>query len=509
MKQLLSQFGGILTGGTPAQRVLAALSALIVLLGIGGSVYLATRPDYALLFGSLDPADAAAVVEEVRGAGVSAEARDGGRSVYVPRQQVSEMRMLVSAAGLPRGTGSGWELFDDASFGMSNFVQNVTFRRALQGALARDIASFDAVEKASVNITAGQRSPFLDDDSPPKASVIVHTRSGRKLSEENVRAIAHLVSGAVESLDPGDVRVMDAQGHLLTEGEKDPGAAAADNLLAYRLREEDVRRKRAQEMLDSKQIKADVRIALDAEFQQIRETSEKLDPKGPVLSETVESRSVSPAASRTGGPAGTEAKIAEGADAVAAASGGVEKDETVTTEYGQSRTVRSQETNTPKILRLGVSMILHPDHQSQLAEIEELVKAAVMFDEQRGDTFSSMVHAFAPPEEAAPVADEGGMSYLPMILERAVQVLGILGALFLVFKILRTAERRTPRPAPGRRASAEAEAALAPRGLQAEAPGLAAQAALPLHDAIKATVEHDPGAATRVLRTWLRGEDLN
>ncbi len=508
MKQLLSQFGGILTGGTPAQRLLAVLSALVVLLGMGGSVYLATRPDYALLFGSLDPADAAAVVEEVRGAGVSAEVRDGGRSVYVPRQDVSEMRMLVSAAGLPRGSGSGWELFDDSSFGVSNFVQNVTFRRALQGALARDIASFDAVEKASVNITAAQRSPFLDQDSPPKASVIVHARAGRKLTEENVRAITHFVSGAVEGLDPDNVRVMDSQGRLLTEGEKEPGAVAADNLLAYRLREEEVRRKRAQELLDSKQIKADVRIALDAEFQQIKETSEKLDPKGPVLSETVESRSVTPAAARTGGPAGTEAKIAEGAGAAAAASGGVEKDETITTEYGQSRTVRSQETNTPKILRLGVSMILHPDHQSQLTEIEELIKAAVMFDEQRGDTFRSLVHAFAPPESEALPADEGGMLFLPMILERSVQVLGILGALFLLFKILKSAERRAPRPA-GRRAAGDAEAAPLPRAAQVETSGATAPASLPLHDAIKATVEHDPGAATRVLRTWLRGEDLN
>ena len=119
--------------------------------------------------------------------------RNDGRDVYVPRAQVSELRMLVSADGLPRGGGRGWELFDTSSFGVSDFVQNVNYRRALQGALERDIGSFDAIEAASVNISTPQRSPFLGDEIAPKASVMVRVRPGRSLAAQNVQAITHLV----------------------------------------------------------------------------------------------------------------------------------------------------------------------------------------------------------------------------------------------------------------------------------------------------------------------------
>ena len=515
MKQLFSQLSEIWTGGTPTQRMLGLLSGLVVLLGIGGSVYLSTRPDFALLFGNLDPSDASAVVEEVRGAGVEAQVRGGGRDVFVPRESVSEMRMLVSAGGLPRGAGgAGWELFDKSSFGVSDFVQNVTYRRALQGALARDIQSFEAVESASVNITRPKRSAFLSGDRNPKASVIVRTRNGRQLSEENVQAIAHLIAGAVEGLDSSDVKVMDAKMRVLTEGDDDSLAAHADKQLQFRMREEEVRQRRAQEMLDRMQIKADVRVAAELEFQEIKETSETVDPQTVPLTETVENRSSKPADSGRGGPAGTEAKVKDGLSLPSGDGQIEESDEKITTTYTTSnRVVRSQNINTPKIKRLSVSLVVHQDHGERLAEIEDLVKAAVAFDESRNDTLRSMVHDFETALDETPVEEEGGTALLEMMLERGVQVIGILGALLLLLKILKSVDRK-PSVAtsqhPGN-ASEQATMEAVARAEQARVAEEQEVVATPitLNDIVRDTVSADPRAANRVLRTWINGGEFN
>ncbi len=503
MKELWRQLVAIWSGGTPSQRVMASLSGVVAVVGVVASIYLATRPDFALLFGNLEPTDAAMIVEQVRDAGVVADVRDGGRSVYVPRDRVSEMRMNASAGGLPRGGNEGWELFDNSTFGVSDYVQNINYRRALQGELARNIESFEAVERAAVNISRPKRSPFVGDDTRPKASVIVHTRGSRTLSAENVRAITHLVSGAVEGLPADEVRVVDGRGRLLTDGESDTLAAAADKQLEFRVREEEVRRERAQAMLDRMQIKADVRVAVEVEFQNIRETSELFEPKGTVLSETVQSRTMKPAGS-SAGPAGTEAKIS----GVAASSGGPmpteENDETTTTTYGTGRRVTSQDIQSPRVRRLAVSLVVHADHNDRLSEIEELVKAAVLFDETRDDQLRSMVHEFTVGDVVEAPVDEGVPWIVQVVLERVVQVAGVLGALFLLFRMLRGAEsKRVAREAVASIPSPTS--ALAAERVEPEAVEEIFSGAS-LKESVRSTIESDPGTATRVLRSWLKGE---
>lgn len=504
MKELAEQLRRIWTGGSATQRTLGVLSLLVVLLGVAASAWLATRPDWALLFGNLEPADAGAVVEQVRAAGVEAEVRDGGRSVWVPRAQVSEMRMQASAAGLPRGGASGWELFDNARFGVSDYVQNVNYLRALQGELARDIGSFEGVERASVNITRPKRSPFASQDEKPKAAVIVHTRGGRVLGGENVRAIAHLVSGAVEGLDPGDVRIVDGKGRVLSEGEEDTLAAIADRQLGFRLKEEDVRRRRAQEMLDRMQVQADVRVAVEVEFRHIRETSERFDPQGTVLSQTTTSRTSRPASAAAGGPAGIEAKVQEGLNLPSGGGGASEEiDESETTTYGTGRKVTTQNIDSPEVKRLSVSLVVHEDHRAQVGEIEELVKAAVLFDSARGDRISSMVHAFETPATAPGPEAEPLPPFVTLLIERGVQVLGVLGALFLVLRVLRTGERQSvptlttePVTHHGALPAAAPVAEREPESLP-----------LTLRDLVSENVRTNPGTATRVLRSWIHGED--
>lgn len=509
-KTIADQIGATWKGGTPTQRVLGALSALVVVLGIAGAAWLGTRPDHALLFGNLDPADAAQVVEEVRKAGVEAEVRDGGRSVYVPRAKVSEMRMLVAGAGLPRGGSSGWELFDRSDFGVSDFVQNVNYRRALEGQLSRDIESFDAVDEASVKISKPQRSAFVSQGEATKAAVLIRTRGGQRLAPENVRAVQQLVAGAVEGLALDAVTITDTTGRVLSENNQDALAESAEAQQGYARKEEELRRRRAQEMLDRLGVKADVRVALELDFQQMRETTEKYDPTGTALTEEIENKKIEGGSSSVGGPAGAASKVDGGAEAVAEAAGG-ETSENVKTTFGVGRTVRSQELTQPKVRRMSVSLVLHKEHEADLARWEQAVKNAVGFDPSRGDVISTMAYEFAVGEPGAEVENGGFSALLPVLLERLIQVAGVLGALLVALTIVRRIDRKS---LPAKAAAVSAGPSLGAEAARAAAaeparvrPADEVEFKVPsIHEMVRSAVESDPATATRVLRSWLRDE---
>lgn len=530
MKQLFQQITAIWSEGTKTQRALAVLSVLVIGGGVLASTWLASRPDNALLFGNLEPSDAAAVVEEVRGAGVVAELRDGGRSVYVPRDQVAEMRVLVSSAGLPRGNGSGWELFDKSSFGVSDFEQTVTYKRALEGELARSVSAFDAVESARVSITKPKRSPFVTEREAAKASVMVRTRSGMQLSRDNVASIKHMIAGAVEGLDPDLVSVMDTKGRMLAEPGSDSLVHSASEQLELRREMESLVESKAQAMLDQVGVAAVVRVALDIDFQQIRQTSETFSPEGRVAQERVDSSKSRPAGASEG-PVGTGSKVDDGlslpsASATLAQS---EDQETIETTYKLDRTVKSEEMTSPVVRRMTVSLVLGREFEDRAERIQDIVKTAVGFDDTRGDRIEWMPHEFSALEEGLPEEEIAGPPMWLMLAERGIQVLGVLGALFLVFRVLKLADRSRG-AAPTAAAAAAAGGALdvvagedgpelveevVPAGAaagKAETVELDADEIAASHEAggpsiqelIKNTIATDPAAATRVLRAWLR-----
>ena len=533
MKQLLQQVGSIWSEGTPTQRFLGGLSLLVVAVGLWAAVYLSTRPDYALLFGNLEPADAAQVVDVVEGTGVRVDVRAGGRSVFVPREQVAEMRMRVSSAGLPRGSGTGWELFDKSSFGVSDFEHSVMYRRALEGELSRSISTFEAVDSARVSITKPKRSPFVSSNRVAKASVVVRTMHSRELSRDNVAAIRHLIAGAVEGLEPNRVSVLDTRGKVLSEPESDSLTAGAGNQVELQQQVESYLVEKAQAMLDQVGVRAVVQVALDLDFQQMRKTSEIYEPEGRVLSETIQSNSSKPASIASEGPVGAESKIDGG---LALASGATppseSNEETIKTEYTIGRTVKSEENTAPNVRRMTVSMFLHQDHDASLAKIENLVKTAVGFDPARGDQMESMTIDFGEVAVEEPVAEDPGAPGWMWMVERGIQVLGVLGALFILFRALRSTDRAAVARRRGAAPARQGDPALAgvdlgqpgatfdpstlteeqrvaagiPVGVGAEgadgAPGT-------LRDVIRTSVESDPTAATRVLRNWLREGNPN
>ena len=200
----------------PPRKKGALLGALA--LGVVAMVLIfawAERPDYSLLFTNLSAEDSGQIAQKLQELKVPYKATEGG--IMVPKDKVYELRMQMAAAGLPQGGSVGFELFDKVEFGTTDFVQKLNYRRALQGELQRSIGALSEVERARVQVSIPERSLFQSDKFKPKASVLVKLRPGRRLSDDSVQGIVHLVSSSVEGLDPRDVTVVDSNGAMLTK----------------------------------------------------------------------------------------------------------------------------------------------------------------------------------------------------------------------------------------------------------------------------------------------------
>src|SRR6185503_13121622 len=175
------------------------------------------RPDYALLYGKLDDAEAARVAAVLDEASVPYKVGPGNGAVYVPRDKVHPMRMQLAARGIPHGDGVGFEIFDKPNFGISDFIQRANYIRALQGELARTIAELDEVEAARVMVVMPENRLLVDNNKKPTASVFIKTKGSAQIGPSAVSAIRFLVANAVEGLQPSHVTVVDNRGNVLSD----------------------------------------------------------------------------------------------------------------------------------------------------------------------------------------------------------------------------------------------------------------------------------------------------
>ena len=209
---------------TRGQKILMVGAAVAVIAGIFVFTRLAGEGDYASLYTNLEPADAAAVTERLSADGISYRMADAGTTVQVPRGELYETRMRLSADGVPASSGGGWSILDDQGITASEFNQRVGFQRALEGEIARTIRSIDAVESATVHLALPRDTAFALNDRDATASVLVRTRPGSTLDGGQVQAIVNLVASSVDRLEPGQVTVADATGLVLAA----PGQRSID-----------------------------------------------------------------------------------------------------------------------------------------------------------------------------------------------------------------------------------------------------------------------------------------
>lgn len=211
-----SQFISLWRRLTPKQKWLLGLSSAFALLFTAWLFYLALREDYQLLYSELQPEDANSVVSKLKAKKIPYRLAEGGTAIKVPSDKLAEARLELASDGLPRSGRMGFEIFDKTSWGVTDFAEQVNYRRALEGELERTIRSLVEVQQARVHLALPKDSLFLQQKEESKASVVIKLKGDRELSPQSISGIRHLVASAVEGLRPENVSIVDAHGRMLS-----------------------------------------------------------------------------------------------------------------------------------------------------------------------------------------------------------------------------------------------------------------------------------------------------
>ena len=424
----------------------------------------------ALLYGDLEIADSGSIVQQLESQNIPYEIRAGGTQVYVPSDQVLRLRVSLAGQGLPGGGSMGYEVFDQSqALGTTNFVQNVNLVRALEGELARTIASIRNVRGARVHLVLPQQELFSRDRRKPSASVVLQVQGSGRLGKEQVSSIQHLVAAAVPELGPETVSILDDRGQLLARGFGEEGSAqlAAENADEMRIAHEDRIRRQIEELIERTvglgRVRAEVTADLD--FARVTENAERFDPDSAVprstqnLTEDERTNDRSKVSTVT-----VENNLPEsdvGTDGGESSSSERSRaEETVNFEI--SRTVTNTVRETGTLNRLSVAVLVDgrytededgnrtyvPRAPEELEQIATLVRSAVGYDPNRGDSIEVVNMQFAKLEPVD--LDDGsllfGISKEEFLQLAEVLVLGVVGLLVILLVVRPVLTRNSSSP---------------------------------------------------------------
>lgn len=423
----------------------AAMAAAVF---FGLSVALA--PTYTPLYSELTPASASRVVSSLEQAGFRVSLSRDGSIVSVPQEDIARARMVLADAGLPSEGAPGWELFDVGnSLGMNTFLQQVNRLRALEGELARSIQTIDGIEAARVHLVLPEREAFSRSRPEPSASVIIRSRRGDSVTLRQATAIRALVASAVPDLAPGRVTVLSASGEtiLAEDGTEAPGTA----LQSRKAELEERMAANIMSILNARVGSGNARVQVNVDLSTVRQVTlaEAFDPEGQVVrsTETREetARDQQPGAREVGIAGNLPGDFGEAAPA-GAMSESERSDEIVNYEIASTRTETVSEPGAIERISVAVlvdgiygtdadgAVVYTPRDQAELDRLEGLVRAAVGFDAERGDTIS--VDSLQFVEIASEIGEPVGASIGDILMEQVPSILRGLFALAIVAAIL-------------------------------------------------------------------------
>ncbi len=412
----------------PTTQKIALVAAPILVLGVLLTIAtFATRQNYTVLYSGLSQEDMSAVMSELDKDGVNYKIGQDGKSILVPEPQVRDIRLKLAAKGIPSKGIVGYEIFDKTGIGVSDFQNQVNFKRAVEGELARTILRMSGIEDVRVSIGMPQKSIFLREEEEPTASVFVKLKPGYELTLEQVKAIRNLVSASVPRLKPKNVVVVDDKGRDLTAMLEDTEDTLRDRELKLKAEFERRLEREVQRALEEAigfgSVK--VKVSADLDFTKREQKEEIYDPD----MTAVVSQQKKKERTTTGGVAGVpgaQANIPPGAGAVVGAGQVLtEKSETITNYEVSKKEVYSVDPAI-KLKRLSVGVIVDANIKNlDLEKVKRIVSASAGINPQRGDVLTVEAIPFQKPPFEKPAPD----------YEKYVK-LGLLVFLVLVASIL-------------------------------------------------------------------------
>ena len=490
-QQIFARLRALASSFSAAQLVSLVLAFLLVVGIVTGSAWWMNKPTYALLFADMDPETAGQTVTRLKTMNVQYQLDEGGRGIRVPADRVDELRLELTAQGMPQSGRVGFEIFDRTACGATEFLEQVNYRRALEGEIARTISTITEVGSARVHIAMGKDALF-GESRPAKASVVLKLRGQRTLPASTISGISNLVAASVEGLRPEAVVILDSYGRPLARpdgDENDPmGAAAMER--QQRLEKEMAARVVAllEPVVGLDKVRVNVAMKLDK--QSMEQTEERWDPNTVIRSrQTTADQANSPALAATvAGTRGNQAPSPQeaGSGPLAPAptvNGPTSSRSAETTNYEVSRTTRHTIQPPGDLSRLSVAVILDDDQvakqnqdgsttlvrkprsREELQKIQAVVAAAVGLDANRGDRLTVENVSFDEPVVEMPPTPSIIEKYSPQIWEGSriavVALLAFIAFLLFVKPLMRKAGIQPAQAALAAGAGAPAQAALA------------------------------------------------
>lgn len=447
------------------------IAALLIIAGsiAGLTIFTlwANKQEMSVLYSNLSAEDAAAVIAKLKEQKIPYEIGEMGASILVPSDKVHELRLHLAGQGLPQGGGVGFEIFDRTTMGMTDFVQKLNYKRALQGELARTIGQLSEVEKARVHLVIPEKSIFAANQERARASVALKLKGGKQLSERQVQGIVHLISSSVEGLTPQDITIVDIHGQILTRVTSDSSLGQLTNSQMEHQKqfEKDLEGK-VQTMLERiiGQERVVARVSADLEFKQVEKTEERFDPDTQVARS--EQRSKEKSSGATTNPSGVPGPASNipGAEIAGTQNQGSSNSsnsdrESETINYEISKTVSRIIEPVGAVRKLSVAVLVDgsydatknekgelsrkyiPRSAEEMKKIEEIVKKTVGYSATREDQVEVVNIPFenvsVPEEEMVNIKNRNLNEWLPFVKYGVAAVGFILVFLFIVRPLMK------------------------------------------------------------------------
>ena len=518
-------------------RPMMLLGSIIAGIALGVQIWLwVNNSDYQPLYTGLADREASQVSDALNAAGIPMRISNNG-AIEIPAGRIREARLVMAGQSLPVGGSVGMEmLHQEQGFGTSQFIETARYQTALETELARTISAMQSVKVARVHLAMAKESAFARDHREASASVLVDIYPGRRLEMAQVDAIVHLVSGSVPNLPASAVTVVDQSGSLLSDNNRNPELAASAAQFEQRNKLESSYVRRIEQLLTpmlgvgrvSAQVAADMDFSITEEAREVYDADARV-----VRTEQVSENSSRGQSNVPGGVPGATANQPATAEAARNINGSSSADvknlsRNESRQYEVDRTVSHTRTPSGVIKRLSVAVLI--DHlpvrgengeaqtqaltQEQLKQVEGLVKEAVGFSVERGDTVAITNQPFLRPEIEPLPGDP--IWQQPWLHNAGKQILGVLVLLAIGFGVLRPAMKDVIRTQ-GQIIRNRAAGAL-PDDSEAGAQAMAVAGAMPAPSGpsgsgyqdklavARGAVTQDPKQVAQVVKSWVAND---
>lgn len=528
LKKLLTWF----KSRSLAQKIGTLGGATVLAAGLITAVIISLSTAYAPLYYNLPSEDAASIVDYLRRNRIPYRLTDSGQTVKVAKDDVYEIRLKLAGSQIMRG-GVGFEIFDKTNLGVTEFVQNINFQRALQGELARTINEIKQIESARVHLVLPKKALFTEDQQDATCSVILKLHTGARLRSDQVEGIMALVAGSVAGLELEKVTVLNTYGTTLSKGlGKRPGQSQTSvSEMNFRQKYESNLEDRLQSMLERVvgRRKVVVRVSADLDFSKVEKTEELFDPDQVAirsehrLNEKTENQDAA-----TGGVPGMNSNVPGKEVDQTAENGGRRNNNNKSDElrnYEISKLVSRTVMPIGAIKKISVAVMVDGKHvgtdeakektytprsEAEILVYTNMVKKAIGFNKKRGDQVEVASIAFNNESLNQEVEELDKANRYSMIFS-GLKYLGIvLAALFFYFKILRPSLRFVASSLGGDYSTKSSDTDASGKGIGEMADQVAEKVEInrqvTVMDQVTSFASESPEEVAKVVKVWLKGQ---